>query len=75
MAAALRQPLGTFTVTGPHPSRSENPYSDDFRNDVITRYQLGIPLDTLTLNALRDEHSYPHMDTCMRFFHVGFPNT
>ena len=58
MASPLRQPLGTFTEAGPHPSRGGNPYSDDYRNDVVTRYQLGIPLDTPTLNALRDEHAY-----------------
>ena len=67
MASPLRQPLGTFTEAGHHPSRGGNPYSDDFRNDVVTRYQLGIPLDTPTLKALRDEHAYPHLDTCMRY--------
>ena len=65
--ASLRLPLGTFTVAGPHPSRGGNPYSDDFRNDIITRFTLGIPLDTPALNALQDEHAYPHMDTCMRY--------
>ena len=39
--ATLRQSLGTFIEEGPHPSRGGNPYSDDYRNDVITRYQLG----------------------------------
>ena len=41
----LRPPLGTFTDSRPHPSHGGNPYSDDMRYDVITRFRLGMPLE------------------------------
>lgn len=65
----LRAPLGTFTVAGPHPSRGGNPYSDDVRYDVITRYQLGLPLESPELDVLRAQHppAYPCYRTCERY--------
>ena len=66
---SLPLPRGTFTDARPHPSRGGNPYSDDFRNDVITHYLLGISIDTNALNALRVVHAYPSIRTCMRFIH------
>jgi len=62
----LRRPLGTFTKPTHHPSRGGNPYSIDFRTEVITRYQLGLPLVTPELEALRDLYAYPSIITCMR---------
>ena len=64
-----RAPLGTFTEAKPHPSRGGNPYSDDFRNDVITRYQLGLPLESPTLEVLRAQipPAYPSFQTCERY--------
>lgn len=64
---SLPLPRGTFTDARPHPSRGGNPYSDDFRNDVITRYLLDISIDTNALNALRAVRAYPSIQTCMRF--------
>jgi hypothetical protein len=64
----LRRPLGSFTQAGPHPSRGGNPYSDDFRYDVITRFQLGLPLESPELNLLRAQNppAYPSSLTCER---------
>lgn len=75
MAAAnpflqLRNPLGTYTVPAhAHPSRGGNPYDDDIRHDVITRYRLGLPLDTHSLNLLRAQNppAYPSIQTCLRY--------
>ena len=61
------QPIGMFPDRHPHPSLGGNPYWEDARHDVIMRYQLGIPLNTPALNALRDEPAYPHMVTCSRY--------
>lgn len=65
----LRAPLGTFTVSGPHPSRGGNPYSDDMRHNVMTRYHLGLPLDCPELDLLRnqDPPAYPCLKTCMGY--------
>ena len=64
-----RAPLGTFTEARPHPSLGGNPYSDDFRLDVITRYQLGLPLESPTLEQLRNQTppAYPSFQTCERY--------
>lgn len=66
-AISLPLPRGTFTQASSHPSNGGNPYSDDMRCDVITRFQLGLPLDTPALQALRDVYAYPSLDTCNRF--------
>jgi hypothetical protein len=63
----LPVPRGTFAGEKKHPSRGGNPYSDDFRLDVIMRYQLGLPLVTDELNALRAEYVYPSMSSCRRY--------
>ena len=65
----LRAPLGTYTVAGPHPSQGGNPYID-FRYDVITRFQLGLPLDSPELNLFREQFppAYPSYQTCERTF-------
>jgi len=64
----LPVPRGTFAGEKKHPSRGGNPYSDDFRLDVIMRYQLGLPLVTDDeLNALRAVYAYPSMSSCRRY--------
>ncbi len=63
----LPVPRGTFAGVKKHPSRGGNPYSDDFRLDVIMRYQLGLPLVTDELNALRAVYAYPSMSSCRRY--------
>lgn len=65
----LRLPLGTFTDARPHPSHGGNPYSDDMRYDVITRFQLGMPLECPELDTLRHQvpPAYPSMQTCTRY--------
>ncbi len=63
----LPVPRGTFAGEKKHPSRGGNPYSDDFRLNVIMRYQLGLPLDTDELNALCAEYVYPSMSSCRRY--------
>jgi hypothetical protein len=60
----LPVPRETFAGEKKHPSRTGNPYSDDFRLDVIMRYQLGIPLDTEELNNLRAVRAYPSLSSC-----------
>ena len=63
----LPLPRGTFAEEKRHPSRGGNPYSDDFRNDVIMRYQLGLALDTDELNALCAVYAYPSLSLCARY--------
>jgi hypothetical protein len=60
----LPLPWGTFAEGNRHPSRGGNPYSDNFRNNVIMRYQLGLGLDTNELNALRAVYAYPSISSC-----------
>lgn len=62
-----RKPIGTFQKEKKHPSRGGNAYSDEFRDEVITRYQLGLPLDTPELNALRQLKKYPCLRSCRRY--------
>ena len=62
----LRQPLGIFTGERPHPSFGGNPYPDDKREEVITRYHLGLPLVTPELDSLREVYAYPSLQSCMR---------
>lgn len=59
--------LSQKQVRVPHPSRGGNPYSGDFRHDVITRWQHGIALDTPDLQALQDVYSYSSMIFCRRY--------
>ena len=63
----LPLPRGTFAEEKRHPSRGGNPYSDDFRNDVIMRDQLGLALDTDELNALHAFYVYPSLSLCSRY--------
>ena len=65
----LRPPLGTFTLEGHHPYKGGNPYSDDFRYNVITCYNLGMPLNSPELNFLRNQNppAYPSLRTCERW--------
>ena len=39
-----------------HPSRGGNAYSQDMCEEVITRFQLGLPMNTPELTALRVEY-------------------
>jgi hypothetical protein len=57
----LPLPWGTFAEEKRHTSRGGNPYSDDFRNNVLMRYQLGLALDTDELNALCAVYAYPSL--------------
>ena len=66
-ALILPLPRGTFTEEGIHPSCGGNPYSDDYRHDVITRFLMGFPLDNPELNALRAIYTYPSIWTCERY--------
>ena len=66
-AYQLPLPRGTFADGKPHPSNGGNPYSDDFRNDVIQRYLLNQSLNTAELNALRAIYAYPSLSTCRRY--------
>lgn len=63
----LPRPRGTYTNDKPHPSRGGNPYSNDMRDDVVTRWRIGQPLDTPELNALRNEYKYPSIWSCERW--------
>ncbi len=64
----LRQPLGTFQHDGKkHPSWGGNPYPQEVREEVITRYVLGIPLQSPDLDALRAVYAYPSLQTCTRY--------
>ena len=66
-APSLPLPRGTYTEGGPHPSNGGNPYSDDYRQDVITRWLMGLSPDSDKLNALRDVYTYPSLQTCERY--------
>ena len=63
----LPLPWGTFAEEKMHPSCGGNPYSDDFRNDVIMHYQLGLVLDTDELNALHAVYAYPSLSSCAQY--------
>jgi hypothetical protein len=63
----MRRPLGTFEGEKKHPSRGGNAYSQDMREEVITRFQLGLPMKTPELTALREEYQYPSVWTCRRY--------
>ena len=60
----MRRPLGTYTREGKHPSRGGNPYSQDMHEEVITQHQLGLPIVTPELTALRQQYQYPSEWTC-----------
>ena len=57
-------PISTHCLA---PSHGGNPYSDDFRNDVITRWQLGFGFDTPELKALHSVYAYPSMISYERY--------
>lgn len=42
-----------------------NPYSQEVREEVITQYVLGIPLQSPDLDALQAVYAYPSLQTCM----------
>ena len=44
-----------------------NPYPQEVREEVITQYVLGIPLQSPDLDALRAVYAYPSLDSCMRY--------
>ncbi len=60
----LPLPRGIFAGEKKHPSRKGNPYSDDFRQDVVMWYQLGLSLDTEELNSLGAVYMYPLLSSC-----------
>ncbi len=51
----LRSPLCTYTKEEKHPNSGGNPYSQDMREEVIARHQLGLPTVTPELAALRQQ--------------------
>ena len=63
----LRPALGTFEEAGPHPSNGGNPYSDDTRDEIIARWERGMPLVTPELEELRDIYKFPAYITCHRW--------
>ena len=63
----LRKPRGTFVTEKTHPSWGGNAYSLDVRAEIITRWQLGLPLNTIDLNELRAVYSFPSLQTCIRW--------
>jgi len=63
----LRLPLGVFIEDRPHPSWGGNAYSLDTREEVVTRYLLGLPLETPELEALREVYAYPCLQTCLNW--------
>ena len=63
----IRQPMGVFIDDKPHPSWGGNAYSLDIREEVITRWFLGIPLESPELQALRDQYVYPCYQTCVNW--------
>ena len=60
----LCRPLGTYTREEKHPISGGNPYSQDMREEVIARHQLGLPTVTPELTALRQQYKYPSVWTC-----------
>jgi hypothetical protein len=44
-APQLPFPCGMYAEENKHPSNGGNPYSYDFRNNVITRFLLHLPLN------------------------------
>ena len=61
----LRRPLGTFEEERCHPSWGGNAYSQEMRGEVITWYELGLPLDSPELRELRQVYAYPCYQTCL----------
>jgi hypothetical protein len=55
---------GMFTGEKKHPSHGGNLYFDDFRQDVVMWYQLGLLLDTEELNSLCAVDAYPSLSSC-----------
>ena len=67
MSIQIRRPLGVFIDESPHPSWGGNAYSLDTREEVITRWFLGLPLESPELEVLRDVYAYPSYQTCLRW--------
>lgn len=63
----LRRPLGTFQEDKKHPSWGGNAYSQEVRGEVMTRYMLGLPLETPELQQLRAVYAFPSMVSCERW--------
>jgi hypothetical protein len=66
-APQLPLPLVTYTKEKKHPSNGGNPYSDDFRNIVITRFLSNLPLDLRELMIMHQQYAYPCFETCKRY--------
>ena len=47
-----------------HPSQGGNAYFQDMREEVITWFKLGLPMNTPELTALREEYQYPLVWKC-----------
>jgi hypothetical protein len=54
----LCRPLGSFVEERKYPSQGGNPYLQDMREEVIIQYQLGFPMVTPELTALREQYLY-----------------
>jgi hypothetical protein len=63
----LPLPRGMLVGEKKHPSHGDNPYSDNFIQDVVMWYQLGLLLDTKELNSLRAVFVHPLLSLCTRY--------
>jgi hypothetical protein len=57
----------TYTREEKHLSSGGNPYSQDMREEVIARHQLGLPIVTPELTALRQQYKYSSVWMCWRY--------
>jgi hypothetical protein len=60
-------PQGTYFEEKKHPCNGGNPYSDDFHNNVVTRYLPNLPLVSVELMILCQQYAYPCVETCKRY--------
>jgi hypothetical protein len=70
--AHLRPPNGTRQPPPPsHPSRGGNPYSDDFRRQVLQMYFENSDLQGAPeLKPLRAAKKFPCFSTCVNWIHI-----
>ncbi len=66
-APQLLLPLETYAKEKKHPSNGSNPYSDDFRDNIITRFLSNLPLDLPELTIMRQQYAHPCLETCKRY--------
>ena len=68
----VRLPNGTRQLDRPHASRGGRPYPKEIQEMVLAIWQQGgyDALDTPHYNALREDHKFPHMDTCRRWIRL-----